>query len=111
MRLPLNPFWVIVAIAFVALFLIVLISQRRIESQALPRKNEPQVTTNPGAPATLVVVLALAVLLVPVGFVAAVLWGPEIGFIAVFHTVGRGVDCRGRVEANARLVGNPTVSA
>ena len=111
MRLPLNPFWVIVAISFVALIAIVLISQRRTENQARPLKNEPLATTGAGAPASLVAVLALAVILVPFGFVAAVLWGPEFGFIAVFHAVGRRVDRRGRVEASAPLVGNPTRTA
>jgi hypothetical protein len=44
MRIPLNPFWVFVAVAFFALAATVPVSYRRSEKQALTAKNEPRDT-------------------------------------------------------------------
>jgi heme/copper-type cytochrome/quinol oxidase subunit 2 len=82
MRILLNPFWVFVAVAFVALAAIVLISYRRSEKRALTSGNEPGVTIRTDALPTIVVVLALAVILVPFGIAAAALAGPEVGIVA-----------------------------
>jgi heme/copper-type cytochrome/quinol oxidase subunit 2 len=82
MRIPVNPFWLFVAVALVVLVAIVLISYRRNETQALTAKNEPGATIRSDALPTVVVVLALAVILVPFGIAAAALGGPEAGVVA-----------------------------
>jgi hypothetical protein len=82
MRIPFNPFLLLVAVAVVVLVASVLISYRRNEKQALTARDEPGVTIRSEALPTVVVALALAVVLVPFGIAAAALGGPEVGFFA-----------------------------
>jgi hypothetical protein len=83
MRIALNPFWVFVLVAVVVLFAIVMISNRRNETRILTPPNEPGVS-GPSVPATIAVLLALAVILVPFGIAIAALWGPSVGIVAYF---------------------------
>ena len=51
-RIPLNPFWLFVAVALVVLVAVALISYRRSEKQAVTDRNDPGATIRTDAPAT-----------------------------------------------------------
>ena len=91
MRIPFNPFLVFVAVALVVVVVLAVISRHRKETQTLTAMNDPGATAGPSVAATLAVVLAVAVILVPFGIAVAVLWGPTIGIAAYFALVTAGL--------------------
>ena len=81
MRTAFNPFLVSVAVALLALVAIMVLLHRRTETWALTAANRPRTTSSPSVPATLALVAAVAVLLVPFGIAFAALCGPSVGIL------------------------------
>ena len=81
--MTLNPFFVSVVAALVALCAVVWISHHRSATELATGSNA-QAATEGNGPSLPAVVVVLAVCLVPFGIAAAALLGPSFGFAAYF---------------------------